>query len=119
MRDLRRKLTIAALAVTAVFGGLAVPGTASAASANAQIRICNNNGAALKFYIVGENDHGDWGGSRFWDVAPHGCTTASDYWWATNRAVEFHYVRPPKGWTWTQLYIPKAKNGSTKEFTIN
>ena len=119
MRNLRRKCTIAALAVTSVFGGLAVPGTASAASANVQIRICNDNNAALKFYIVGRNDHGDWGGSRFWDVPAHGCTTAADYWWQTDRAVEFHYVRPPQGWTWEQLYVPRAKDGSTQQFSIS
>ncbi|MEH0572936.1 MULTISPECIES: hypothetical protein [Streptomyces] len=119
MRDLRRKLTIAALAVASVFGGLATPGTASAATAYAQIRICNNNSAALKFYIVGYNDHGDWVSSRFWDVRANGCTTAADYWWQTDRSVEFHYARPPKGWTWKQLYVPKAKNGSTSQFSIS
>jgi uncharacterized membrane protein len=119
MRDLKRKLTVAALSVGAVFGGLAMPGTASAATSNAQIRICNNNGAALKFYLVGRNDHGDWGGSRFWDVPAHGCTTAAGYWWQTDRSVEFHYVRPPQGWTWKQLYVARADNGGTQEFTVS
>jgi hypothetical protein len=119
MRSLRRKLTIAALAVASVFGGPAIPGTASAATDTVQIRICNNNAAAMKFYVVGYNDHGDWGGSRFWDVPANGCTTAEGYWWQTNRSVELHYVRPPKAWTWKQLYVPKAENGSTTEFSVS
>ncbi|EKX61842.1 hypothetical protein Sipo8835_25720 [Streptomyces ipomoeae] len=119
MRDLRRKLTIATLAAASVFGGLAMPGTASAATANVQLRICDDKGTGLKFYIVGKNDHGDWGGSRFWDVPARGCTTAADYWWESNRSVEFHWVRPGTGWSWKQLYIPKSKNGSTKEFRIS
>ncbi|MGW2524314.1 hypothetical protein ACWC09_46625 [Streptomyces sp. NPDC001617] len=113
MGSLKRKLTIAALTATSVFGTLAMPATADAATANAQIRICNDNGSALKFYLVGYNDHGDWGGSRFWDVPANGCTTAGDYWWQTNSSVEFHYVRPPAGWTWHQVYVPKSKDGST------
>ncbi|GKQ39018.1 hypothetical protein [Streptomyces sp. A012304] len=69
--------------------------------------------------LVGYNDHGDWGGSRFWDVPANGCTTAADYWWQTDRSVEFHHVRPPKGWTWKQLYVPKAGDGGTTQFSIS
>jgi hypothetical protein len=119
MRDLRRKFTVAALAASAAFGGLATAGTAHAATANVQIRICNNNPASLKFYIVGYNDHGDWGGSRFWEAGPHQCTTAADYWWRTNSSVEFHYVRTGTGWNWYQLYVPKANDGSTQEFSVS
>ncbi|MEU9173732.1 hypothetical protein AB0D34_39200 [Streptomyces sp. NPDC048420] len=113
MGNLRRKLTIAALAVASATGVLAAPATASAATANVQIKICNDNGSALKFFLVGDNDHGDSVNSRFWDVPANGCTTAWNYWWQANSSVEFHYVRPPGGWTWHQVYVPKSKNGRT------
>lgn len=113
MRSLKRKLTIAALTAASVFGGLAMPATASAATANVQIQICNDNASALKFFLVGYNDQGDWVNSRFWDVPANGCTTASNYWWQNNSSVELHYVRPPADWTWHQVYVPKSKNGST------
>ncbi|MEU2339409.1 hypothetical protein ABZ608_38630 [Streptomyces sp. NPDC013172] len=116
MGTLRRKLTVAALAVASAVGVLATPATADAADAYVQLRVCNDNGAALRFYLVGYNDHGDWVGSRFWDVPANGCTTAADYWWGTDRSVEFHYVRPPAGWSWHQVYVPKAHDGSTWTF---
>ncbi|MFJ1812364.1 MULTISPECIES: hypothetical protein [unclassified Streptomyces] len=117
-KNLKRKLAVAALTATAALGGVAFPATASASTSNVQIRICNHNNAALKFYLVGYNDHGDWGGSRFWDVPANGCTTTNDYWWRTNSSVEFHYARTGTGWTWKQLYVAKAKNGSTSQFNV-
>lgn len=116
MRSLRRKLTIAGLAVASAVGVLATPVTASAAGSYVQVRMCNDNGAAMRFFLVGYNDHGDWVGSRFWDVPAWGCTTAANWWWQTDRSPEFHYVRPPAGWNWHPLYIGKNKNGSTVTF---
>ncbi|MEV5957858.1 hypothetical protein AB0M11_29535 [Streptomyces sp. NPDC051987] len=116
MGTLRRNLTVAALAVASAVGVLATPATASAATANVQIQVCNDNNAALRFYLVGYNDHGDWVGSRFWDVPARSCGTADNYWWRTNSSVEFHYVRPPAGWSWHQVYVPKSGDGSIWTF---
>ncbi|MFJ2608739.1 MULTISPECIES: hypothetical protein [unclassified Streptomyces] len=114
-----RRIATAVLAASAVFGGLAMPGTASADEVGSQVRICNNNDRLLTFFLVGYNQYNDWVGSRYWEVPAHACTTAADYWWKTNSSVEFHSVRVPAAWTFRQLYIAKANRGVTQEFTIN
>ncbi|MEU9960557.1 hypothetical protein [Streptomyces sp. NPDC050982] len=106
MRTVRRKLVIAILAAAAAFGGLAAPGAASAADAkNVTLRVCSGSNETVKFYFVGENQYGDWGGSRFWEIAPKGCTTAWGYWWKAGQSVEFHHRKPSTGWRWEPRLI--------------
>lgn len=117
---LRKKATVAALAAAAALGVLATPGTALAGDKYGQIQVCSHSGEPVTFFIVGENQHGDWGGSRFWDIAPHGCTTASDYWWTLGRSVEFHHRKPSTGWRWEQRVLPANgnKDGGTVQLII-
>jgi hypothetical protein len=115
MRNLRRKLAIAALSLAALLGGLAAPGTAYASGDKfVTLRICSGSTETVKFYIVGENQYGDWGGSQFWEIAPKGCTTASGYWWKAGQSVEFHHRKPSTGWRWEPRLISynDAKNWS-------
>ena len=112
---LGRKVTVGLLAAAATVGGVAMPATASAATKYGQVRVCSGSNETVKFFLVGENQHGDWAGSRFWEIAPHGCTTASDYWWTLGRSVEFHHRKPSTGWRWEPRVLPANgnKNGST------
>ena len=110
MPNLKRKVAIAALTVGAVFGGLAVPGTAFAADKYVSIKVCSGSSETVKFFIVGENQYGDWGGSRFWEIAPKGCTVAKDYWWKADRSVEFHHRKASTGWRWEPRYLNSPKH---------
>jgi uncharacterized membrane protein len=106
MRSLKRKVAIAALAAGAVFGGLAVPGTAFASDRSVEIQICSGSTETVKFYLVGENQYGDWTSSQFWEIAPKGCTLVKDWWWKADRSVEFHHRKASTGWRWEQRYLP-------------
>lgn len=105
-----RRAAVAALTASTLLGGLAASGTASAASNKyVEIKLCSRSSETVKFYIVGENQFGDWGGSPFWEVGPQGCTVAKDYWWKANQSVEFHHRKPSTGWRWEQRYLPSPK----------
>ncbi|WP_416961752.1 hypothetical protein [Streptomyces sp. Agncl-13] len=106
MRTVRRKVVMAMLAAAAAVGGLAAPGTASAAGDKfVTLRVCSGSTETVKFYFVGENQYGDWTGSQFWEIAPKGCTTASGYWWKAGQSVEFHHRKPSTGWRWEPRLI--------------
>ncbi|MEU6351979.1 hypothetical protein ABZ896_21980 [Streptomyces sp. NPDC047072] len=117
---LRRNITVAVLAGAAALAGLAMPATASAADKYGQVQVCSQSNEQVRFYLVGENQHGDWVGSQFWDVAPHKCTVAKDYWWTLGRSVEFHHQKPSTGWRWEPRVLPANgnKNGSTIRLDI-
>ncbi|KUN95676.1 hypothetical protein [Streptomyces caeruleatus] len=118
MRGLTRKAVVAALAAAAVFGGLAVPGTAFAGDKNASLRVCSRSTEPVRFFLVGENQYGDWVGSRFWDIPPKGCTSAKDYWWHAGRSVEFHHRKPSTGWRWEARIISANDVRDGGEYTI-
>ncbi|WP_416974263.1 hypothetical protein [Streptomyces sp. 4F14] len=117
MRTLLNKVTVSAVALGALCVGLALPGTASASTA--QLKVCNNNRLPLRFFLVGRNQYGDWTGSRFWDVPADNCTTAWDYWWQTDRSVEFHYERSDIGWHTKFVYIPRQRDGGTTTYSVD
>jgi hypothetical protein len=73
----------------------------------------NNNPRLMTFFVVGFNQYHDQTGSRFWEVPPNSCTTASDHWWQSNRSVEFYYQRSDIGWHRTIVYIPAQDDGAT------
>ncbi|MFD4509172.1 hypothetical protein [Streptomyces sp. NPDC058457] len=106
MRTLRRRFTVVALFAATVLGGVAVPGTAYAGGDKfVTLRVCSGSTETVKFYFVGENQFGDWVPSRFWEIAPKGCTTASDYWWKAGQSVEFHHHKNSTGWRWEPRLI--------------
>ncbi|WP_416968092.1 hypothetical protein [Streptomyces sp. 4F14] len=118
--NVKRKVTMAVLTGAAVLGGLAAPATASAADKFAQIQLCNHSNEQVKFFIVGGNQHQEWGGSRFWEAAPHTCALAKDYWWKLGESVELHHRKPSTGWR-TDLRLLPANgnpNGSTVTLVI-
>ncbi|WP_405818926.1 hypothetical protein OG241_27775 [Streptomyces sp. NBC_01390] len=120
MNGIKRKVAMAVLAGAAAVGALAMPATASADGGKSlQLKVCSGSTETVKFYFVGANDHGDWVGSRFWEIPPKGCTTASDYWWLAGRSVEFHHRKPSTGWRWEQRVVSSngQKNGGT--YTIH
>lgn len=120
MNGIKRKVAMAVLAGAAAVGALAMPATASADGGKSlQLKVCSGSTETVKFYFVGANDHGDWVGSRFWEIPPKGCTTASDYWWLVSRSVEFHHRKPSTGWRWEQRVVSSngQKNGGT--YTIH
>ncbi|WP_329274407.1 hypothetical protein [Streptomyces sp. NBC_01451] len=121
MNGIKRKVTMAVLAGATVVGALAMPATASADGGKfVQLQVCSASTETVKFYFVGENQHGDWVGSRFWEIAPKGCTTAEGWWWLAGRSVEFHHRKPSTGWRWEQRVVPANghKNGDTIRLDI-
>ncbi|QDN95599.1 hypothetical protein FNV65_04015 [Streptomyces sp. S1A1-8] len=120
MHSLKCKVATAALAAGALFGSLAVPGTAYAANKYVQLKVCSGSTETVKFYFVGENQYGDWGGSRFWEIAPKGCTVAEGYWWIAGQSVEFHHRKPSTGWRWEPRLISAndTSNGATYQLYI-
>ncbi|MET9844400.1 hypothetical protein [Streptomyces ossamyceticus] len=120
MRSLKRKIAAAALVAGTVLGTLAIPGTAVAGTKNVQLRICSGSNETVKFFFVGENQFGDWVGSRFWEIAPKGCTTAEGYWWVAGRSVEFHHRKPSTGWRWEPRLISAndTRDGATYDLWI-
>jgi uncharacterized membrane protein len=120
MRTVMNRLTASALAVGALCLGVVFPGTASADQVDAaQLRVCNNNPRLMTFFVVGYNQYHDWSGSQFWEVAPNSCTTASNYWWESNRSVEIHYQRSDIGWQNKFVYIPAQDDGSTWTYSTS
>ncbi|MFM9442690.1 hypothetical protein [Streptomyces acidiscabies] len=120
MRTLLNKVTVPALALGALCVGLALPTTASADQVDSvQLQVCNNNPRPMRFFVVGYNQFHDWTGSRFWDVPANNCTTAWDYWWQTDRSVEFHYERSDIGWHTKFVYVPRQHDGGTWTYSTN
>jgi hypothetical protein len=109
MRTFRRKFAVLALSAAALLGSLAVPGTAYAASDKfVTLRVCSGSNEAVRFLFKGENQYGDWTSSRYWDIAPHGCTTAWGYWWKAGQSVEFWRHKDSYGknvWRWEPRLI--------------
>lgn len=120
MRTAMNRFTASALAVGSLCLGLAFPGTASADQVDAvRLQVCNNNPRLMTFFVVGFNQYHDQTGSRFWEVQPNSCTTASDYWWQSNRSVEFYYQRSDIGWHSTIVYIPAQDDGATWTYSTS
>ncbi|MFE6620052.1 hypothetical protein ACFZBP_20950 [Streptomyces sp. NPDC008086] len=120
MRTVMNRLTASALAVGALCLGLAFPGTASADQVDAvQLQVCNNNPRLMTFFVVGFNQYHEQTGSPFWEVPPNSCTTAWNYWWQSNRSVEFNYQRSDIGWRNTIVYIPAQDDGATWTYSTS
>ncbi|MFI7499577.1 hypothetical protein ACIBVL_13915 [Streptomyces sp. NPDC049687] len=114
MHALRRKATLAALAVSAVLGTLAIPATAHADGVAAtQIELCNDSPVQIRFWVKGYNQFNDWDDSPVWTANAHTCATGWNYWWKKNASVELHYKRGDAAWTWKQAYVPRTNSDRT------
>ncbi|MEU6227220.1 hypothetical protein [Streptomyces sp. NPDC047042] len=122
MNGIKRKVTMAVLAGATAVGALVMPATSASADGGKflQLKVCSGSTETVKFFFVGENQHGDWVGSRFWEIPPKGCTTAEGYWWTAGRSVEFHHRKPSTGWRWEPRVVSSngQHNGGTYQLWI-
>jgi hypothetical protein len=107
MRHLRSKVTV--LALGALLGVLASPGTASAA-AYKQARVCDTGGSSVQVWLAGYNDKGVYTNSRIWDVSAGACQTLTGYWWKTNSGVDVHTLRPNQAWKTAPWYLIESES---------
>ncbi|WP_416983847.1 hypothetical protein [Streptomyces sp. T028] len=53
------------------------------------------------------------------EFPPNSCYLATDWWWQTDRTVEFPYVRPGGSAHYRLVYIPQLKDGSIASYHIS